>query len=49
MNRHHNISTAIYEAPSVACFVVFVERGYASTSQRGDIENLGETKEEGEW
>ena len=49
MNRLYNISSAIYEAPSVACCSAFVEQGYSLTSQLGDIENLGDTKEEGEW
>ena len=48
MNNNHKIVSDIYEAPSVACCVVLVEKGYA-TSKRGDIEDLGETNEEGYW
>ena len=49
MNRIYNISSEIYETPSVTCCTVLVEKGYSLTSQLGDIENLGDTKEEGEW
>ncbi len=49
MNRVCNMASDIYEAPSVACYSVLVEKGYASTSNRGDIEDLGGTKEEGDW
>ena len=45
----NNISPAIYEAPAVVCSAVLVEKGYALTTQWTTIENLGETKEEGEW
>ena len=48
MNNSHKIVSDIYEAPSVTCCAVFVDKGYA-TSKRGDIEDLGETNEEGYW
>ena len=47
MNSNCKISD-IYEAPSVACCAVLVEKGYSS-SKRGDIEDLGGTNEEGYW
>ena len=49
MNNLYKMASATYETPSVVCYAVFVEKGYSSTSQRGDVENLGETKDEGEW
>ena len=49
MNSMYKIASETYEAPSVACCVVFVEKGYSSTSKRGDIEDLGETNDEGYW
>ena len=50
MNRiYKDISSVIYEAPCVASYVVSVEKGFALTTQWAIIENLGETKEEGEW
>lgn len=48
MNNKYKIESDIYEAPSMACCAVSVERGYSS-SKRGDLENLGDTKEEGDW
>lgn len=48
MKMRCNISSVVYEAPSVTCCTVLVEKGYL-TSKRGDIENLGDIKEEGEW
>ena len=48
MNSTYNIVLEIYEAPSVACCTMFVEKGYSS-SKRGDIEDLGGTKDEGYW
>lgn len=48
MNSKRKIVSDIYEAPSVACCVVLVEKGYL-ISKRGDIEELGETNEEGYW
>ncbi|MBR5808340.1 MAG: hypothetical protein IKY24_06945 [Alistipes sp.] len=38
-----------YEAPLVNSCLVAVERGYSSTSERVELEDLGETKSEGEW
>lgn len=49
MNSNYKIVTTPYEAPSVACCAVFVEKGYSSTSKRGEIEDLGETNDEGYW
>ena len=49
MNSLFKIVTVEYESPSVACCAVSVEKGYALTTQWATIENLGETKEEGEW
>ena len=49
MNNKHERTPALYEAPSVGCCAVFVEKGYSSTSKRGEIEDLGETKDEGYW
>ena len=49
MNNLYNIVPVIYETPSVVCCAVSVEKGYSLTSQSGNIENLGETKEEGDW
>jgi hypothetical protein len=48
MNSKYDIVLEIYEAPSVSCCTVLVENGYSS-SKRGDIEDLGETKDEGYW
>ena len=48
MNSKCKIVSELYEAPTVACCAVFVEKGYSS-SKRGDLENLGDTKEEGDW
>ena len=48
MNSNYEIVSAPYEAPSVACYVVLVEQGYGS-SKRGDLEDLGETNDEGYW
>ena len=39
----------LYEAPFVTCCSVVVEQGYLATSAPVQIENLGDTKEEGEW
>lgn len=49
MNSLFKIVTVEYESPSVTCCAVSVEKGYALTTQWAIIENLGETKEEGEW
>lgn len=49
MSRVYNTVSEIYEAPSLVCCTVSVENGYASTSKRGDIEDLGETNDEGYW
>lgn len=48
MNSNYKIVPAPYEAPSVVCCVVAVEKGYHS-SKRGEIEDLGETNDEGYW
>jgi hypothetical protein len=48
MNSNCKTASEIYETPSVACCVVFVEKGYSS-SKRGDLEDLGGSKEEGYW
>lgn len=49
MNRVYNISSVAYEAPSVASCAVCVEKGFSATSQWGNLEDLGGTKEEGGW
>jgi hypothetical protein len=49
MNSVFKIAPVFYEAPSVACYAVFVEKGFYLTSQEGDLEDLGGTKEEGDW
>ena len=49
MNSMRKIASEMYEAPAVACYAVLVEKGYSSTSKRGDIEDLGETNDEGDW
>lgn len=48
-NRESAALPATYVAPSVVCCMVLVESGYSSTYQRVEIENLGETKDEGDW
>ena len=45
----YNIVSLAYEAPSLICCMVHIEKGYSLTSQFGDIENLGGSKEEGDW
>ena len=48
MSSNYKIAPGIYETPSVACYAVLVEAGYAS-SKRGELENLGDEREEGYW
>lgn len=38
-----------YLFPTVVYYSIAVEAGYSATSNFVVIENLGETKEEGEW
>ena len=40
---------APYEAPLVNFCLVAVEGGYSLTTLQGELENLGETKNEGDW
>ena len=48
MNSKYKIASDIYDAPTVVCCDVSVEKGYSS-SKRGDIEDIGGTKDEGYW
>lgn len=48
MSSKYNMVFESYEAPSVACYAVLVEKGYRS-SKRGELEDLGETNDEGYW